>query len=874
MSEIQTYTGVQLVKSYKISYQQISPSQSSIMSQIQECSGAGNCLPAIELSASKNGLNVVSSTGIAFSGIPVGLSILTRYSQEVPNAFPIDINGDGLIDFIQIVCGTKDWYVQAQCANSANRVKNVYINIGNNTFTRDALYSDSLPESYMALSDHDGGVKIVDINGDGLPDIVQSYKRNMNKPADQFIYLNNGKGFVFDDQYSKSIPPIFFANEGGGDEGNQNGANSWQPLIDIDGDGLLDFVGSDGSVYLNTGKGFVFDPILSSNLRSVFSTLPGPVNFLDKAAVQFIDLNGDGRPDLVYLSWVDEQLKNIGNRKVFLNTPQGFLYDAGYSNSLPDIYMTSSSGQDMGTRFADLNGDGLPDIIQLYGGGMYGLYGGGSHQVVYLNTGKSFSYSESFTNSLPAGKFFSYGQYQPGDEDHATFVPDNGIRLVDVNGDGLIDLVETLNTTNGNPHIYLNTGKGFLSAIDLAGGNGPAIQTESGVDSQGRFMDFDGDALPDMVDLAGGTSQVGNPTSFRNRIFKNQFSITDRFISKINNNGLTTEVHYEPLTNPSVYVRDVDSNKATLPNFDLQVAKYVVSSASRSNGTGGVDFKNYQYGGWKIQRDGRGDLGFRWMKETDLNTGISSLSEFRQDWPYIGIVAKLTTLFAGGGSNGILSQELLDYRCLDSVNAGQSCTNNTKVYFPYSSNSTKNAWDLNGAILPQVVTTQVYDQWGNLVQKTTQNGDLLQTISNTYQNVVSSWSIGLLTNNVITQNSSGINVVPPQSPPPSLIVSRNPNPLISNQTFTTTWLTTNATSVSMSCQAAGTGFNSDAILPTVNGTTTNVAQMSWVNFPSTCTWVATGPGGSTSYSEQLSTSMGTNSAINVLPIILNLLLQD
>ncbi|SFG28416.1 RHS repeat-associated core domain-containing protein [Duganella sp. CF458] len=87
---------------------------------------------------------------------------------------------------------------------------------------------------------------------------------------------------------------------------------------------------------------------------------------------------------------------------------------------------------------------------------------------------------------------------------------------------------------------------------------------------------------------------------------------------------------------------------------------------------------------------------------------------------------------------------------------------------------------------------------------------------------------------------------------PTLTVSRNPSQLTAGQSYTLSWNSTNATSLSMQCTAAGTGYTATVNRP-VNGSVTETASAAWVGYPSTCTWTATGAGGSKSVVETVTT---------------------
>jgi RHS repeat-associated protein len=98
------------------------------------------------------------------------------------------------------------------------------------------------------------------------------------------------------------------------------------------------------------------------------------------------------------------------------------------------------------------------------------------------------------------------------------------------------------------------------------------------------------------------------------------------------------------------------------------------------------------------------------------------------------------------------------------------------------------------------------------------------------------------------------------TPKPTISVSR-PAP-VAGQSFTTSWSTTNATSLTHVCTASGTGYKADESLA-VNGSRTLVAQSGWVGYPSTCTWTASGVGGSATFSETMTTSAAATPAPTV-----------
>jgi RHS repeat-associated protein len=96
-----------------------------------------------------------------------------------------------------------------------------------------------------------------------------------------------------------------------------------------------------------------------------------------------------------------------------------------------------------------------------------------------------------------------------------------------------------------------------------------------------------------------------------------------------------------------------------------------------------------------------------------------------------------------------------------------------------------------------------------------------------------------------------IAVSAPATPKPT--ISPSHTAMVAGQSFTMSWSTTNATSLSHVCTASGTGYNVNESLAT-SGSRSMTALAGWVSYPSTCTWTATGPGGTTTVSETLTTT--------------------
>ena len=124
----------------------------------------------------------------------------------------------------------------------------------------------------------------------------------------------------------------------------------------------------------------------------------------------------------------------------------------GYSASLQDTYLADGNSG-MGTEVKDVNGDGLPDLIQLFIPPS-GYYGGQPQHRVFKNTGRGFSYEPGYSSSLP-DTYFADGNGSMG------------TRLVDLTGDGLPELIQMYVPPRGyyggqpQRRVFRNSASGF-----------------------------------------------------------------------------------------------------------------------------------------------------------------------------------------------------------------------------------------------------------------------------------------------------------------------------------------------------------------------------------------------------------------------------
>ena len=203
-----------------------------------------------------------------------------------------------------------------------------------------------------------------------------------------------------------------------------------------------------------------------NNVTSVVGNIPALVSNVDKSdlGVAFTDVNGDGYADIV-------KGKLGSYNEVWLHP---FLATTSETN-IPSL--VDAVGNDLGVRFGDFNGDGYADYIVAVSG---------TTTLLFLNKADGTGWANGTTTNLGIDFVDSSGN-------------DTGARVMDVNGDGVDDIVKYA-TGDASPTIYINTGNGIDWVTETSGISGiPLITGTGGKDIGTRIMDIDGDGLADFV---------------------------------------------------------------------------------------------------------------------------------------------------------------------------------------------------------------------------------------------------------------------------------------------------------------------------------------------------------------------------------------
>jgi FG-GAP-like repeat len=461
-------------------------------------------------------LGVCSTTAAGAADVPFQHIIIDSHFPRRPHCKAVgDINGDGLADVVIGSAGGDGvfWY------ESPTWTKH---RIDDGTFTTDAQLADidrdgdldliipkntTYPDGWIVWYENPGpkgdpakdpwklhiisdqaafhhDVVVGDINGDGKIDVV----------------TRGGQTRVYIQQNPDSWSRVIIPTDGRGGT----------TLGDLDGDGDLDIL--QNGYWLECPK----DPLHDGWARHVIAS-----GWPDDVGATVADMNADGRPDVVFapaesrgrLSWyeappdpkngswkehvIDSDVDHIHTFKVADMNHNGRLdvvtaemeqsprrrvsiyWNEGSALKWRQQIIATNGSHNL--RVADLNGDGLPDIV----GANHGNYGGPTPIEAWLNEG----------DKIPLDRWTyiqvdnSRGKW--GDFAQPDWLKYFGLSAHDVNGDGYLDIV-------AGRYFYRNPGGNMTSRwerVDL----GLNVDAMLFVDVDGdKFADCIGEALPDV----------------------------------------------------------------------------------------------------------------------------------------------------------------------------------------------------------------------------------------------------------------------------------------------------------------------------------------------------------------------------------------
>jgi RHS repeat-associated protein len=612
-------------------------------------------------------------------------------STNVTTSQVFDINGDGYQDIIYV--NGSNWNVK----------------LGPNFGTAQTMASTGASKKEYALN--------IDYNGDGVRDLLVANSATTNWHALSFQsstqeYQVCLKGEPCEDHIRQLNYTL--KNLGILATGLENGAQ----VMDVNGDGHEDIVFSAGNfikAHINNGNGsFTANKTLYTFTDTVSSTdlnLGIQTQTADMKSASAVDVNGDGRSDLVmkvtttvsgcyvggrldrYVSDpIECRIDLMGTWKTETSTNHLLFVSTGTLLN-PQLNLQQTLGKyDDTLRVADLNGDGLSDLLYVSSDKWWYRLSDGVQFLASRDAGLTTSSTKKYLN-----------------------------QFVDLNGDGRADVLHATSTSSWS--IY------FSRPVTI----GDKINFE-----YRGIMTFDANATVRFGDTTGdGKLNLLTSTGSSWKQYYNRKNIKEYAINTITNGfGVKTQITYQPMTNAAVYVTNGSDADATTNTFSPHSGMQLVSRVETESNLGVNDkvSVSYQYGGFLVHKQGRGSLGFQMLRTIDNQTKVITETRYSQahgsnDYAQAGMPVE--TIQSREGQ--LLSRAVNTLDVLATANGG---------VWPYIASSEEESYVLDSNLVSTLTsvtnTTNQYDSWGNLLESEVtvldefSNDTLTTTNTNTY----------------------------------------------------------------------------------------------------------------------------------------------
>jgi RHS repeat-associated protein len=720
-----------------------------------------------------------------------------------------DLNGDGRPDLIRGYA--EGWF----------STRTAWINSGAGGWVETKQFappSDFVKYYTTSGTVNDLGLRLVDLNADGLPDLLQALETvdtSTNPPTgtlSMHAWINNGGivngqqcttqgcAWVQTDSFAigatgqldpKSLP-VFAGRADHYNESHNYAPYNWDGglrIVDLNGDLRPDLIwaceGCDayrGNQYvmkgalLNTGKQFV-------KVRSD-QYIP-PVDFVgfDKDTapggwdngLRLVDLDGDGKPDLLWAARVGTTTFHSAWRNTNTLTNSPYVGDAwddynDYDISDDNAFFTwrnswTQPSYDGGLQMADINGDGKADLVYKYQTSSYNtlFYYSGA----WINTGNGWISDSGYSKSI---------QSLPNDVNFSScdtwykIECDAGLRIVDLNGDGKADLIwGKAKNTKSTSGVWINNGYGWIdksslyalpSNFQINASNyyaTPSGEWDSGV----RFADLTGKGRPDI--LWGFIPADSQSSSLAAQVNYAWQVPADPDLMTLVSNGIggTVTVTYTPAALVPGAIVPGFKNLYDLSTANT-FAKQLVTKLATTDGRGGNYNTTCQYTDARLYSTfnpaifepnpgtipNRRDLGFATMTVIDGQTGQYTTTTYNQSPGLAGYISEVDVF---SSNNQLVTSTSYTY---DLVQPDPG------TEFVREKKKTISNWESGVMVNSQTTTVVSFDDYGNPTvvdhEAAAPNGASLSTFTVTtgYINDTTNWILGRISSVMTTQGSN------------------------------------------------------------------------------------------------------------------------
>jgi RHS repeat-associated protein len=767
LTAIKSYHGETCVRTYTLGYAQRAYTSRSLLVSLTETGKDGKSYPPLTFEYSNPPVGWDSQPKWA---PPQQLAGRDNFGMRPGRGTGfVDLNGDGRADFVRYYHGgTHDYTVNSRTGTHV--LRSAYLNDPVQGWVYDARFI--LPLGYPLATDSTSfattpSTRLVDINGDGFVDVGN---------RESVFRLGSAAGFSATPSVRWNLPwhPSVPA------EAEQRELNANFHLVDINGDGLLDYVGG-GARYYRTYQEYNYDTSQYEDREEDFGYFPNvwinngpgpevegagwtpanaayalPPSVTTHLGVRLLDLNGDGLVDIVR-HW-QNSTNNTTYKAIVLNTGTGWNEltpgSEEFTRLLPrELFSVGKNigywedNASIGTELTDLNGDGLVDILRRYEEYPY------AGNKAYFNTGNGWADAPQ-NYQLPIALA---SNYRP-----------SGAAFLDIDSDGLIDCLHSFDASIRS--VWLGAGTLGWSVPTAAGYAPPRQIMQSGSPAHATGTDFVD------VNADGAIDQVWNwaqPGQYTANASINRRVNPDRLTKVTSGLGVSATIEYAPLTateadgEPTLYKKGTN---AVYPVVDIIAPMQVVKAISNDDGVGGQYRQVYQYENYRAHAQ-RGSLGFEFMSVFDTRTRILGTTQYSQIYPFVGMPVKTTTEYVDESGNGTTLSESTTTYGEKLLNAGK-----TRFVFPRSSEQKSFNFDTTAPldVLTESVTVTDrnndgadYDNYGNslyLSVTTTGAGGVQphsKVTTSIYENITdlpsqsgtSRWYLGRLTASSVTATS-------------------------------------------------------------------------------------------------------------------------
>lgn len=778
------------LRRYNLSYMSSTTAQTrydnkiSRLERIRECSGAGNCLmPTTFMWGGGSHLDLSQAgNSVTFENASSGKYVL--------NHFFANLTGNGKQDLVYLMyesgaATSATLAVRIKYADTALSSTIYFTNknyndfrIANLDYNADgrqdlAVYDNTSWKIYLSTPRADNTWKIdnsstvidlgltdrdtsfIDVNSDGLADAVNgSNYRLLVRNAEP---ITSNKAYSFgtsstlswgaSSNYPDSAGPLTAGAYPCGNNYSVKYRLSPTKAADFNGDGVVDFIGEyvkwgmcsppqSSAVYIENVTTYAV--VVSSNSVINYSgtKIPG-------SEITPVDINGDGLSDITY---------RVGN-DIYYMINNG----AGFNAAALWVTLPSYSSGPMATpQFLDVNGDGSLDIVW-----------------ANRNTGKLNARLWGGTTDIIVRDSISVGQ----NDSHL---------LTDISGDGILDYLRITSTALTGykgalavvgapiPCHYISTPAGMqcvggvpnpsipvpeneqhtnIYSIDNGLGNLTKIAYGT-LSNSGRYKTTELNLTVTTETLPTGCPQnMGYPCA---PTYTTTITNSNDFYSRLNGgwvlpSGSTTLISGNGTKGNPV----LEVNGATAVVVAVEKSAPTAGATPNSVNASAMSKTDYFYSEAKLQAAGRGFLGFNTLKAVDAQTGITTVTTYRQDFPFIGSLLATVVYKSNLPDSTILSKAVNTWDFTQTAGLGNTAYFQTKL-----KKVEEISYDYNdGSQLQSIVTDNQFDNYGNLTsseiatsgKKTDgSNTRLTKQILNTYGTTSEYKQFGRLTSAIVT----------------------------------------------------------------------------------------------------------------------------